>query len=301
METSDESLSAVWDISARTLKRCMHETYMDCPFYEQLQYVMDSRAQILFTYSVSMDDRLARKCMDDFKRAQRYDGLISSAYPNTRPNVIPGFSIFYILMLHDHMMYFGDKELIQFHMPAVEAVLYFFEKNRTKDGYVGKLGGYHRQEKYWSFIDWVPEWKTGVPGAVESGALTIESLFYIMGLLKAAELAGYIGKPDLEREYRRTAANVQQSIRDFCMSPEGYIQDGPGYPRYSQHCQVFGVLTGVLNQQTGRRNILETFKTPRLLCPVYSFYESLFVSGHGTDWSLCGDERLLECLEKYGG
>ena len=49
-KTSDESLSDIWEISERTLRRCMHETYEDCPYYEQLQYVMDSRTQILYTY-----------------------------------------------------------------------------------------------------------------------------------------------------------------------------------------------------------------------------------------------------------
>lgn len=48
VETSDPSLSAIWDISLRTLRRCMHETYMDCPFYEQLQYTMDTRSEILY-------------------------------------------------------------------------------------------------------------------------------------------------------------------------------------------------------------------------------------------------------------
>lgn len=260
VQTSDASLTDIWNISARTLRRCMHETYMDCPFYEQLQYAMDSRSQILFTYAAALDDRLARKCMDDFKRSQRYDGLICSAYPNTRPNVIPGFSVFYICMLHDHMMYFGDRELIRYHMPSVEQVLYFFEKNRTEQGYVGKIGGIYHREKFWSFIDWAPEWEAGVPEAAKSGGLTMESLLYLMGLMKAAELAEYIGRTELGSQYRQTAESVKQGIRNYCMSQEGWIMDGPGISEYSQHCQVFAVLTGVLDTETGRRNILETLK-----------------------------------------
>ena len=54
------------------------------------------------------------------------------------------------------MMYFGDKELIRYHMPAVEQVLAFFERCRTREGYVGRTGGFYRQHKFWSFIDWAP-------------------------------------------------------------------------------------------------------------------------------------------------
>lgn len=88
VRTSDPSLEQIWEISARTLRRCMHETYEDCPFYEQLQYIMDARTQILFTYAVSADDRLARKCMDDLRCSQRYDGLLNCSYPNCKTNAL---------------------------------------------------------------------------------------------------------------------------------------------------------------------------------------------------------------------
>ena len=129
MTTSDESLVPIWDISLRTLKRCMHETYEDCPFYEQLQYAMDSRSQILYTYMISGDDRLARKCMDDFRRSARYDGMLNCSYPCYGPNVIPGFAVYYILMLHDHMMYFGDREFLRIHMGTVDGILEYFRRN----------------------------------------------------------------------------------------------------------------------------------------------------------------------------
>lgn len=39
--SSDEQLNQIWNVSINTLQCCMQETYMDCPHYEQLQYVMD--------------------------------------------------------------------------------------------------------------------------------------------------------------------------------------------------------------------------------------------------------------------
>lgn len=262
VETSDESLSDIWTISERTLRRCMHETYEDCPFYEQLQYAMDSRLQILCTYAVSADDRLARKCMDDFRRSQRYDGLLNCCYPNCNPNVIPGFSVYYILMLYDHMMYFGDKELIRYHMPAVEGVLNFYERNLAKEGYVTKIGGVNLAAPFWSFIDWAEEWNStvGMPTVGLAGPVTMESLLYIMGLQHAARLAEYIGRAEMSKEYNARAERVQEAVRKYCAGRDGMIQDGPGREEYSQHCQVFALLTETIDTESGKRNLLETLE-----------------------------------------
>jgi hypothetical protein len=60
---SDPTLAAdldkIWDISWRTARLDAHETYMDTPYYEQLQYVGDTRIQALISYVVAGDDRLA--------------------------------------------------------------------------------------------------------------------------------------------------------------------------------------------------------------------------------------------------
>lgn len=77
----------------------MHETYEDGPYYEQNQFAMDTRSQMLFTYVVARDDRLARKglrelhasrCLDD-------DGLVSTHFPSAgRAIRIPTFSLFWV-------------------------------------------------------------------------------------------------------------------------------------------------------------------------------------------------------------
>ena len=263
-ETSDSSLAAVWDISLRTLRRCMHDTYMDCPFYEQLPYIMDTRSEILYTYSVSGDDRLARRAILDFARAGRPSGLLNCSYPNVKDNIIPGFSLYYILMVHDHMMYFGDRELIRKVMPAIERILDFFLENTLTNGLVGKVGGINGQSPNWSFIDWSAPWMetAGMPPAGMHGPLTMESLLYILGLEAAAELWQYLGDTDKYFEYKQDADNVRKAVRRECMNAEGMITDGPGRPEISQHCQVFGVLAEVLDTEEGQRNLLAAAADP---------------------------------------
>ncbi len=262
VKTSDESMEAIWDISERSLRRCMHETYEDCPFYEQLQYAMDTRSQILYTYMTSADDRLARKCFDDFRRSQRYDGMTSCCYPNHTFFIIPGFSIYYIMMLYDHMMYFGDKKLIRSYLTTIDGILGYFHTHLTKEGIVDKIGGMLFRDTAWSFIDWTAQWDatSGVPSAMLSGPITMESLLYIMGLEHAAKMASFAGRDAIADEYIERAGKVKKAVRKYCTGNNGMIQDGPGIDEYSQHCQVFAILTDTTPLEQGRENLLKTIQ-----------------------------------------
>ena len=291
---SDPSLSAIWDISLRTLRRCMHETYTDCPFYEQLQYIMDTRAQILYTYAVSADDRLARRAIDDFRRAQRLDGLMNCSYPNVNVNVIPGFSLYYILIVHDHMMYFGDRELVRRNLPAIDRVLDFFRRNLEEHGLVGKVGGVNGKAPFWSFIDWAEPWMEteGMPPAGLYGPITMESLLYLIGLQKAEELCAWVGDSHAE-DYRERAEALSQAIHANCMDADGFITDGPDRPERSQHCQVFGLLGGVLTPEEARRNLERSFRDDRVAkCTVataFYLFRALEQTGLYAETDRCWD------------
>lgn len=311
VQVSDATLAPVWDISLRTLKRCMHETYEDCPFYEQLQYAMDSRSQILYTYAVSADDRLARKCMDDFRRSQRYDGLTNCSYPCTGPNVIPGFSIYYILMLYDHMMYFGDREFLKPHLGTADGILEYFRRLQDERGIVGKSGGPNGQARYWSFIDWTVQWdpQSGVPNANLTGPITMESLLYILGLTAAADVNDYLGRHDTAAEYRTRADAVRAAVNAWCTGANGMIQDGPGYEAYSQHCQVFAAITDTVTGERARKNLEITLDHPEdyAQCSVamaFYLFRALEKTGlyERTDacwdvWRRMVDDRLTTCVE----
>ena len=65
-KSGDPDLDKIWEISWRTARLDAHETYMDTPYYEQLQYIGDTRIQALISYAVAGDDRLGRQAIEAF-------------------------------------------------------------------------------------------------------------------------------------------------------------------------------------------------------------------------------------------
>ena len=54
------------------------ETYMDTPYYEQLQYVGDTRVQALISLYVAGDDRLVRRAIEHFDVSRIPEGITAS-------------------------------------------------------------------------------------------------------------------------------------------------------------------------------------------------------------------------------
>ncbi|KAH8678390.1 Six-hairpin glycosidase-like protein [Xylariales sp. PMI_506] len=274
ISTSSELVTKLWDTSVNTVRNCMHETYEDCPFYEQNQFAMDTRSQILFTYLLSRDDRLARKAMREFHSSRGDDGLMETHFPSPgRGMSIPTFSLFWVLMVHDHMVHFGDEALVRGYVGAVDGVLGYFADRLVPD--LGLVGQFDADS--WGFVDWVDGWFTpgrgftglAVPKAYyERGAATYHSLVYAYALLKASELQTFLGRHDTAEEYLVRQRAVLDAVRTHCYDAESkFFLDGPGAPatERSQHVQVLAVLAGccttdgdaVEAQDLMRRTVLE--------------------------------------------
>jgi alpha-L-rhamnosidase len=262
-------LDSMWDISLRTLKNCMHETYEDCPFYEQNQFVFDARLQMLLTYQLSSDDRLARKTLEEFHASRGPDGLVKAQFPaGFKACQIPMFSLFYIFMVHDHMLYFGDKSLVRRYMSTLDGILNYYDNLLNDLGLVGQFN-----KETWAFVDWVQAWttpmvfeKTGMPSAYwKAGAATVLSLIYSLSLLHAAEICDFLGRGDTAEEYRERSKHLNAAVNRLCFE-DGIYLDGPGVHEYSQHAQVFAVLCGAVTGPTAEklmeRTIHDTSLTP---------------------------------------
>jgi alpha-L-rhamnosidase len=302
VESSVPWVNEVWDISLRTLKRCMHETYEDCPYYEQLQYAMDTRSQILFTYMVSGDTRLAEKAMYDYRSSLMPNGLLQSRYPSREPQVIPTFNIFFILMVEDYYWQTGETKHIFKYRSAIDGILEWFND---------RIGGYGLIEnlEYWPFVDWVDGWKHGVPSAVEKGPATIHSLMYAAGLQSAARLNELTGRKHMATEYEKRSREILQQVENKCWSDsQGLFKEGPKVNEFSQHSQVWAVLTGLVKGKRAKSILKKSLALDDIFICSYSmkFYllralemVNMYDRSEGIwdDWQAMLEQHLTTCPE----
>ena len=236
----DAELSRIWEISWRTAHLDAHETYMDTPYYEQLQYVGDTRIQALISYAVTGDDRLARQALEAFNDSRIPEGITRSRYPSSLPQNIPTFSLLWIGMLHDYWMYRPDPAPVRDSLLGTRTVLEWFAKYEQPDGLLREL-------PWWSFIDWVPSGT--IPTYDSHGESCVTSLQYLGALRSAADLEGAFGDAALAARYRTRAAHVREGVYGKCwVAARGMLADNPDKSVFSQQANIMGVLYDVIPQ-----------------------------------------------------
>lgn len=268
--SSDKSLQALWDISWRTSRLCAYETYMDCPYYEQLQYIGDTRIQALISLYTSGDARLMENAIRQFDQSRMPEGLTQSRYPSGQLQIIPPFSLFWILMLHDHWMLRDDTAFVNSQLSGVQAVLEWHAKYIDSTGMLGAM-------PHWNFVDWPAEWPwkgldslSGVPPSALTGHSAVLTLQYAYALQKAAELFRATGQPDVAARYDGIATKLNAATYRACWSAtKGLLADDPSQLQYSQHTNVMGVLSGAIS--TEQPAVLERVvqDTQLIQCTIY--------------------------------
>lgn len=236
--SSEPDHKRLWDISVRTVRRCMHETFEDCPTYEQLQYAMDTRLEALYAAYVSADDRLMRKAIHDYHCGWHPSGLVQSRFPCAYPQIIPGFALHWILMVHDHWRLFGDAAVPRRYRSTVDSVLDWFDRRITNEGLVG---GFY----YWPYFDWVGGWNGGAPPGTPDKPVAVFNMLYATALRTAADLAAPAGFPNRAVEYRERAWQINEAVnRHLRDAKTGLYVDSLGGAVTSVHPQAWAILSG---------------------------------------------------------
>ena len=239
-ESDDDSLKPIWEIGWRTARLDAHDTYMDTPYYERMQYVGDTRIQALISYTVGGDDRLPRQAIQAFNDSRIAEGLTRSRYPSSVRQIIPTFSLLWVGMVHDFWMYRSDPEFVRAQLGGTRTVLDWFLQRQRADGLLGKIS-------WWPFVDWGTDFVFGMPPQDEDGGSSIITLQFVEALRYATEMESALGDPQRAELYRKAAGRATQAVYKLCWNTgNGMLADTPAQKHFSQHANILGIWLDVM-------------------------------------------------------
>jgi len=321
--TAKSSVSEPWiesllGLCKQTLLCCCNETFFDCPYYEQLMYLGDTRLQALMMYVLDADKRLAKKALELFDYSRNASGIPSAAYPCSGSARIAPFSLVWIGMIHDYVWWNRQHQDARAFLPGMRAVIEYWESLRTADGLIASGAG-------WNFIDasrpsgvdpfapQTPRWgevksegsTTGVtwhfgtpPGGYAGGVSSVINLWYVYFLRMAAELETYLGEPELAaRLHRLRRQSFDAIITRFYCEEQGIIADDEQKQYFSEHALCLALLNKDLCS-----NALQQSLQKHLFEPVWPLAETTFYFSHYyfETCRLYGRiDKLLERLKRW--
>lgn len=188
---------------------------MDCPHYEQLSYAGDTRLQLLCRLALCpgdtalMQHTLLHFWDSTFTNPARWT---SSSAPSRGNQLIPPFSIWWVLMISDYVRHTGDTEFVRPMLPAARAILeHWFDDLDPGTGLVRSPDG-------WNFTDWCFREGAGYAGMPLGGrpgeVSSVLNLTVLHGLEGIEELELQAGEDLLEKGFTTTPENFGTTRSD---------------------------------------------------------------------------------------
>ncbi|HEX3685107.1 MAG TPA: alpha-L-rhamnosidase C-terminal domain-containing protein [Bryobacteraceae bacterium] len=256
---SNQDIQEILTTGWRTARLCAHETYMDCPYYEQLQYAGDARIQMLVSLYMTGDSRLMKNGIELLNSSRTAEGATYSRAPSHLQQYIPPFSLWWIGMVHDYRMYVDDEPFVRSMLPGIRSVLSFFAAYQKITGSLERL-------PWWNFVDWTKHWANGVaPAEADGSSSAALDLQLLLGYRWAAELERALGSQPLADEYAAAADKLKSAIlMDDWDGGRGLFADQPSHRTYSQQVNTLAVLAHLVREAHGRTVVRKMLEDPTI-------------------------------------
>ncbi len=292
-EAKNPELNKMLEVGWRTARLCAAETYMDCPYYEQLQYLGDTRIQALVSLFNSGDDRLVLNAINQLDNSRMAEGITLSRYPSANAQEIPTFSFFWIGMLHDYWMYRPDDKFVLDKLAGARQVLNFFKHYQQQDGSL-------KDAPYWEFTDWAEAegWDRGVAPMGKGGSSAALDLQLCWAYQLAAEMEDSLGMKEYAKHYRQAAVQLKQTIKSkYWNASKQLFADTPEQNLFSQHTNTLAVLVEVITgkeaAQLMEKVIADKSLTQATIYFKYYVHRAVVKVGFGNRYlELLGDWRI---------
>lgn len=263
--SSDPALDRIWSVGLHTMRMCSHETFEDCPHYEQMQYAGDTMITSKLAMFTTGDYALSRQALYQFDWSRLSDGLTQARFPSRLVQIIPAWSIHWITNIKDYFLCTGDRATVQDLLPGVRAVLDWYRRHTDADGLPAKL-------PFWNITDWCPWWPRGVVPGADTGTTCIHSAQYINALDETAWMVRQLGRAAEAETLAAEAADLRRKAHAlFWSEAEGLYFDRPGGPEVSQYGNAWAIVAGLAGERE-RGIIMRRFPNDAKLAPGSFFW-----------------------------
>lgn len=282
LTSGDEELDKIMEIGWRTARLCAVDTYMDCPYYERLQYIGDARIQMMISYYNSGDDRQAKNALNLWDNSRQADGYTFSRYPDNLGQVIPTYSLWHVSVLYDYLMHGGDRDFLKTKLLGSRQIMNYFISFMDEDASLKNVPG-------WNFTDWVPDWRSGTGPMAEDGSSALMDLQLLLAFQSAIALEQAEGSMDFAEFYHKLANQLKKTIEDkYWDESRKLYADTPQKDLFSQHTNSLAILAGMVVGQRakdiGELMLSDTTLSPASIYFKYYLHLALTEVGFGDDY-----------------
>ena len=236
-EKIPEEYRFLWKCGVRTLEMCCHDTLVDCPYYEQLQYIGDGRLMLQVLQTVSVDLRLNDHTLLTWAESRFPDGRIPSFAPSRTQQYIPGYALIFVLAVCDRLRDPRPCRLEKMLFRTALETLLLFEENVEEDGLLHLRSG-------WCFMDWVDGWNRGVPPMTD-GISGCHNALYLYTLRTFEKLCRSREEKELAERFSSRSDALALAMRQRLYDiNSGLYREIPESDVFSEHCGVLMILAG---------------------------------------------------------
>lgn len=264
---SDSALNRIWDISERTLRLCMEDTFTDCPLYEQTLWIGDARNEALYAYTTYGNEDVSARGLELGAQSLEQFPMVGCQVPSSWDCLLPAWSFLWGIHVWEHYFYSGDKRLLRKLWPAVLKNLEGIESYMNRQGLFSA--------RMWNLLDWAP---------IDRRSETVlHNSMLLVGALKAAEQCVEVLKDQPTHETLQRRRNRLIKAVNRCWDeqkncyPDALDHEGRPKEKICQHTSMLALIHDIAGPSRRAAALKNVLKPPRGMTTVGSPFAMQFL------------------------
>ncbi len=245
LQTADSFWQDMDTVSLRTLRDCMQEVFEDGPKRDRRLWLGDLYLQSLTNYCSFGANDLVKRCLYLFAGLAKEDGAINACCflypePHTDGCFLLDYSLLFLSTLYEYYKATGERAVLEELWPSAYRQLELASQRLGEDGVL------RDSTDWWCHIDW----SDGLNKQTSAQGV------FLFVLRQGRELAQLLGNEAELASISEWIHSAQEGMRNKLWDAgKGFFCSG-SERQVSWIAQVWGVLSGVLDEEESRRLLL---------------------------------------------